>query len=72
MKIKKKIKKEEERKKRWGGLQGTAKAQLEAEVYNNNKKCDWEKKKKLQSLIRFHSANKIDNYNREGEKKKKK
>ena len=51
----------------------TAKAQLEAEDYNNNKKCDW-KKKKLKSLIRFHSANKI-NYNgrrgedvREGEK----
>ena len=23
----------------------TAKAQLEAEDYNNNKKCDWKKKK---------------------------
>ena len=31
-----------------------------AEFYNN-KKCDL---KKLKSLIRFHSANKIDNYNR--------
>ena len=30
------------------------------------------KKKKLKSLIRFHSANKIDNYNREGERGKKK
>ena len=30
------------------------------------------RKKKLKSLIRFHSANKIDNYNRGGEKKKKK
>ena len=30
------------------------------------------KKKKLESLIRFHSANKIDNYNRgDGGKKKK-
>ena len=29
-------------------------------------------KKKLKSLIRFHSANKINNYNREGKKKKKK
>ena len=39
-----------------------------AEFYNN-KKCDL---KKLKSLIRFHSANKIDNYNREGEKEKRK
>ena len=29
------------------------------------------KKEKLKSLIRFHSANKIDNYNREGDKGKK-
>ena len=36
------------------------KPNVQAEVYNNNKKCDWEKKKqtKLKSLIRFHSANK--------------
>ena len=52
------------------------KPNIEAEVYNNEK-CDWEKKKKknmLKSLIRFHSANKIDNYNGRGggrEKKKK-
>ena len=26
------------------------------------------KKKKLKSLVRFHSANKIDNYNRGGKK----
>ena len=49
---------------------------MEAEVYNNNnkKKCDWEKKeeKKLKSVVRFHSANKIDNYNRGGEIGKKK
>ena len=30
------------------------------------------KKKKLKSLIRFHSANNIDNYNKEGKEKKKK
>ena len=29
-----------------------------------------EEKKKLQSLIRFHSANKINNYNRGGKGKK--
>ena len=46
------------------------KPNVEAEVYNNNKKCDWEKK--LKSLIGFLSANKIDNYNRGGEKEKKK
>ena len=43
---------------------------VEAEVYDS-KKCDWEKKK-LKSLIRFHSASKIDNYNSGGEKRKKK
>ena len=37
------------------------KPNVEAEIYNNNKKCDWGKK--LKSLIRFHSAKKIDNYN---------
>ena len=31
-----------------------------------------EKKENLKSLIRFHSANKIDNYNREGKKMTKK
>ena len=36
-----------------------------AKVYNKTKKCDWGKKKNnLKSLIRFHSANKIDKYNR--------
>ena len=28
------------------------------------------KEKKLKSLVRFHSANKIDNYNKGGKKKK--
>ena len=32
----------------------------------------WQKNKKLKSLVRFHSANKIDNYNRGGEMGKKK
>ena len=40
---------------------------VEAEVYDNNKKCD----EKNKSLIRFHSANKIDNYNRSGVGRKK-
>ena len=47
----------------------------EAEVYNSNKKCDCEKKrrkqKKFKSLIRFHSSNKITNYHRAGKKGKK-
>ena len=42
---------------------------LEAEVYDNNKKGVWgKKKKKLKSLIGFLSDNKIDNYNRGGKK----
>ena len=45
------------------------KPNTEAEVYNSNKKCDWGKKK-LKSLIRFHSAHKINNYNRGGKKEK--
>ena len=40
----------------------------EAEVYDNNKKCDWEKKE-LKSLIGFLCANKTDNYDRGGERK---
>ena len=44
------------------------KPNIEAEVYNNNK--EWNgRKKKLKSLIRFHSANKINNYNRGGNTK---
>ena len=37
------------------------------------KKCDWGKRKNkiLKSLTGFHSANKIDNYNRVGKKEKK-
>ena len=48
---------------------------VDAEVYNNNKNCDWEKKRKkekLKSFIRFHIANKIDNCNGGGVKEKKK
>ena len=65
--LKIKIKKREKEKDNSTKLQ---KLNIEAEVYKNNKKCDREKKK-LKSLIKFHSANKIDNYNRGGEKKSK-
>ena len=72
-KLKIKIKNRKETKQNSTELQ---KPNVEAEVYNNTKKCDWEKKEKPKSLIRFHSANKIDNYNWErgvgGRKKKKK
>ena len=43
---------------------------MEAEIYNRDENCHW-KKKNLKSLNRFHSANKIDNYNG-GKKKDKK
>ena len=47
------------------------KPNVEAEIYDNNKKCDWGKrKKKLKSLTGFLSANKIDIYNRGREKEK--
>ena len=55
------------KKEHWAELQ---KPNVEAEVYNNNKKFDREKKN-LKSLIRFHSANKIDKYNTRGKKKRK-
>ena len=32
---------EEEKKEEKGKLHRTAKAQVDAEAYNNNKKCDW-------------------------------
>ena len=49
------------------------KPNTEAEVYDNNKKCDWGKrKKKFKSLIGFLSANKINNYNGAGEGRRKK
>ena len=62
-----KFKKERERKKKENSTE-LQKPNIETEVYNNNKKCDQEKKekKKLKSLIRFHSANEIDSYNRAG------
>ena len=65
---------EEERKKEKKIKENSTellKPNVEAEVFNN-KKCDWVKKKKrLKSFIKFHSANKIDNYNGEGGKEKK-
>ena len=52
----------EKRKKKEENSTELQKPNIETEVYNNNKKCDW-KKKKLKSLIGFHSANKIEKYN---------
>ena len=65
----KNLKKRKENKKCSPELQ---KPNIETEVQNNNKKCDQEKKekKKLKSLIRFHSANEIDSYNRVGKNSK--
>ena len=47
---------------------------VEADVYDNNKKCEWGEKNKFKSLTGFLTVNKIDNYNRKesGEAKKKK
>ena len=61
---------EEERTKKENST-ALQKPNIEAEVYNNNKKCGWKKKKKLKCLIRFHSANKNDNYSRGGRKEEK-
>ena len=47
------------------------KPNIETGVYDNNKKCDWRKKKKAQKL-RFHSANKIKKLQQRGGKKEKK
>ena len=64
-------KKEEERKKKEENSTELQKPNVEAEVYNNNKNV---REKKLKSLIRFHSASKINNCNgagwRRGEKRK--
>ena len=54
-----------------GKLHRTAKAQGRGRGFDNSKKCDWGKEK-LKSLTGFLSANKIYNYNRAGEKEKKK
>ena len=61
-------KKEDERKKE--NSTELQKPNVEAEVYNNNKKM-WLRKKKFKSLIGFLSVNKIDNYNRVGKGEKK-
>ena len=65
-----KFKKVKKKKKKKNSTE-LQKPNAEAEVYNSNKKM-WLRKKKLKSLIRFHSANKINNYNRGGKKGKKK
>ena len=62
-----KLKKEKEKKKE--NSTELQKSNIEAEVYNNNKKCNWGEEKPKR-LIRFHTANKIDKYNKGVEKKK--
>ena len=47
------------------------KPNIDAEVYDN-KKFNWKKKRKAQKLNWISFANKVDNYNRGGKKKKKK
>ena len=63
------LKKRKENKK--GKLHRTAKAQCRDRFITAIKKM-WLRGKKLKRLIRFHNANKIDNYNREGGKGKRK
>jgi len=63
-------KKEEYWKKKKDNSTEPQKPNVKAEVYTKDKKM-WLRKKKLKSLIRFHSANKIDNYSRGGKKKEK-
>ena len=73
LKLKKREKKKEEERKNKKEENSTElqKPNTEAEVYNNNKKCDWGKQK-LKSLIRFHSANEGGAGGRGMGKKKKK
>ena len=55
-----------------GKLQRNAKSSTEKQRFITTiKDVIEEEKKKLKSLIRFHSANKIDNYNRGGIKRRK-
>ena len=68
----KKLKLKKEKRKRKENSPELQKPNVETEVYSNNKKCDWGKKRKFKSLIGFHSANKVNNYNRGGKKRKKK
>ena len=60
---------EEERTKKENSTE-LQKPNIEAEVYNNNKKKRLREKKKLRILTSFHSVNKINNYNRGGKKKR--
>ena len=68
-KLKIKIKRIEKKEENSTELQ---KSIVEPEVYGNNKKCGWGKKKKLNSLIGFLRANKTNSYNRGGQKRGKK
>ena len=63
-----KIRKREKKKKE--NSTELQKSNIEAEVYNSNENCDWKKKKNMESLSRFHSANKVDSYNRVHQKGK--
>jgi len=69
-KLKIKIKKRDREIKKENSTE-LQKPNIEVEVYNNSKNVT-EEKKRLKSLIGFHSANRIDNYNRGGKKGKKK
>ena len=54
-----KLKKEKWKKKKKENSPEPKNSNIEAEVYNNNRKCDWggKREKNLNSLIQFHSAN---------------
>ena len=62
---------EEQEKKKKRKTPWHRKSKVETEIYDNNKNCDWGEKKKLKSLFRIFSANKI-NYCNRGQKRKKK
>ena len=67
LKKREKEKKEEERKKgRKMKTPENCKSPMQRQRFTTTIKNVTEGKKKLKSLIRFHSANKIDNYNRGG------
>ena len=62
-----KIRKREKKKKE--NSTELQESNIEAEVYNNNKNVT-ERKKNLKRLIRIHSANKVNSYNRVRQKGK--
>ena len=62
--LKKFFKRGEKKKKR--NFPELPKPDIEVEAYNDNKNVTEKKRKKLKILVRFHSTNKINNYNRAG------